>query len=246
MKIRGFYNTQKKTLLNDFNQTIEIMMNVEKYREVITPSIQKQLIAEYEIIIPTIPYFKGYRQRMFNNMLVVTAQILAAYKVLKRYDKMPEEIWEICHNALRLRLQQMPSLKIWLVKKAWNTLFRSIMIKRAKRNAKESLGDFELEYVKDDGDSFDYGINYLQCGHHKFLKEHGAEEIFPFVCLADIALSDAFGWGLIRSQTIADGFTHCDFRFKKGSATRITSKTLEIQRVIDKISAQTGQPLATR
>ena len=53
--------------------------------------------------------------------------------------------------------------------------------------------------------------------------------------MSDIALSDALGWGLMRSQTIADGCDYCDFRFKKGAATQIDSKTPEVRAVIAKI-----------
>ncbi len=86
-------------------------------------------------------------------------------------------------------------------------------MKRAQNNEKETLGNFELEYIKGNRESYDYGINYTKCGHHKFLREHEAEEILPYICLADISLSDVFGWGLIRTQTIGDGCTYCDFRF---------------------------------
>jgi len=40
------------------------------------------------------------------------------------------------------------------------------MMGRAKRNVKETLCNFELEYIKGDGEYYDYGINYTKCGHH--------------------------------------------------------------------------------
>ena len=58
--------------------------------------------------------------------------------------------------------------------------------------------------------------------------EHGGEEFAPYICLSDIALSDALGWGLLRTQTLADGCSHCDFRF-----TQISSKTPEVQAAIE-------------
>jgi len=235
-EIKGYYCKKKKTLLKDFDQTIVLMKNAQKHSEIITDAVQNELILEYEKIIPEIPYFKGYRQGMFNSMLIITSQVLSAYRVFKSYDKRPDEVWEICHTALLLRLQQIPFRKKWLINKLWNTLFRAVFIRRAQRNVKETLGNFELEYIKGNGESFDYGINYTKCGHHKFLKDQGAEEMFPYVCLADISLSDAFGWGLTRTQTIGDRCTYCDFRFKKGSATKITSKTPEVQKMIDKLT----------
>jgi hypothetical protein len=236
-EIKGYYFKHKKILLKEFNQTIELIMNGQKYNDMMTDLLKNELNVEYEKIVPEIPYFKGYRQKMFNNMLIITAQILAAYRVLNRYGKKPEEVWEVCHEALQLRLQKIPKWKRWLMKQLWHTIFGAMLKRRGKRNIKEQLCNFEMEYLNSDGDNYDFGINYTKCAHHEFLIQQGAEEIFPYVCLADISLSDAFGWGLIRTQTIGDGCDYCDFRFKKGAVTKITSKNRKVQRVIYKVTS---------
>jgi hypothetical protein len=84
----------------------------------------------------------------------------------------------------------------------------------------------------------------VACGNYSFAKAHGAEEFAPYVCMSDIALSDALGWGLIRTQTIADGCESCDFRFKKGSETKISSKTPQVQATIVKIRDSQGDTIA--
>ncbi len=236
-EVKDYYSNQKKLLLNDFYQTIKLMKNQQSFANQMTDSLEKELISEYEKIIPEIPYFKGYRQRMFNNMLLITAQILAVYRVLSRYNKKPEEIWELCHQALQLKLQSIPKWKRWLMKQFWHKIFGIMLKRRGRKKVKETLGNFELEYLNGDGKDFDFGINYTACGHYEFLQEQKALEILPYVCLADIALSDAFGWGLIRTQTIGDGCQYCDFRFQKGSATKITSKTAEVQKTIEKLAS---------
>lgn len=78
-------------------------------------------------------------------------------------------------------------------------------------------------------------MNYHRCGNIKFLNKHGGKAFTPYICLSDIALSDAMGWGLVRTQTLADGCSYCDFRFVKGAATMISSKTPEVLKTIDKI-----------
>ena len=115
-------------------------------------------------------------------------------------------------------------------------LVKWILARRARKNQKARFGDFEIEYVIGDGDEFDFGVNYVQCGNYKFVKEHGGEDFAPYVCMSDIALSDAMGWGLIRTQTLADGCLYCDFRFKASALTRISSKTSEVQEAIERIS----------
>lgn len=70
-------------------------------------------------------------------------------------------------------------------------------------------------------------------------KKLEAHEFAPYVCMSDIALSDALGWGLIRSQTLADGCSHCDFRFKRNAVTQVSSKTPEVQQTIERIEQRT-------
>jgi hypothetical protein len=98
------------------------------------------------------------------------------------------------------------------------------------------FGDFETRYIAGDGSDFDIGIDYVKCGNYNFVLAQGGGEFAPFVCMSDIALSNAMGWGLIRTETLADGCARCDFRFKKGGQTRISSKTPEVQATIEKIA----------
>ncbi|MFQ5866689.1 MAG: L-2-amino-thiazoline-4-carboxylic acid hydrolase [bacterium] len=67
----------------------------------------------------------------------------------------------------------------------------------------------------------------MGCSIYKFMQDQGAEEFAPYVCLSDIALSNTFGWELIRTETLAGGSKRCDFRFKKGGKTKISSTVWE-------------------
>lgn len=109
------------------------------------------------------------------------------------------------------------------------------MAARARRQQKDRFGEFEIEYLSSNGEDFDLGVNYLRCGNHRFAMEHGGEKFAPYICMSDIALSDAMGWGLTRTQTLADGCDHCDFRMKRDGVTRISSKTPDVQKTIEKI-----------
>jgi hypothetical protein len=78
-------------------------------------------------------------------------------------------------------------------------MFSKLAGKVAARRAAEGrtmhAGDFEIEYLTSDHQSFDLGVHYRSCDH-------------------------------------------CDFRMTKDGPTRITSKTPEVQRVVELISAQ--------
>ena len=237
-QIIGYYNSRQEKLLKDFDRTLALIKDslVKRYGEEFAKILQSNVRQEYEKLIPEIPYIKGLRGKIFNSFLLITAQELATYKAMKQQGQPATEAWELCHQALRLRVAQMPRWKRWLLKNLmFSRLMKKIVARRAKQQQKVSFGDFEVEYLIGKGDDFDLGVNYLKCGNYNFAMEHGGEEFAPFICMSDIALSDALGWGLMRTQTLADGCDYCDFRFKKVAATQIDSKTPEVQAVIAKI-----------
>jgi hypothetical protein len=237
-QIMGYYSVRKEKLLKDFHRTSALTKAslVARYGKEFTSTLQKEVRQQFEKLIPEIPYIKGLRARALNTFLLITAQELTAYKVMKKHGKPPGEAWELCHEALRLRLAEIPRWKRWLLKRVmFSRLVRKIVARRARQQQKIRFGDFEIEYLIGEGDEFDFGVNYLQCGNYTFVKKHAGEEFAPYVCMSDIVLSEALGWGVIRTQTLADGCPHCDFRFKKGAPTHISSKTPEVQETVERI-----------
>ncbi len=243
----GYHSSRKEKLLKDFDDTsalIKASLN-SRYGKEFTSTLQSEARQEYENLIPEIPYIRGARARMLNGFLLITAQELAAYKAMKKHGKPPGEAWEVCHEALRFRLAEVPQWKRWLMRRfMFSRLVRKIMAKRARQKQKVCFGDFEIEYLIGEGDEFDFGVNYLQCGNLAFVKRHGGEEFAPYVCMSDIALSETMGWGLIRTETLADGCPHCDFRFKKGAITQISSKTTDVQEAIERIRKKEAEQSA--
>jgi hypothetical protein len=65
-------------------------------------------------------------------------------------------------------------------------------------------------------DSFD--LNVTECRYAQFFKELGAPELgFLLVCASDFHMAKGFGPDieLQRTQTIMQGASHCDFRYKR-------------------------------
>jgi len=237
-QIIGYYNSRKGRLLKEFDRTfVLIKQSLEaRYSEKFVSIFQRETRQEFEKLIPEIPFIKGGRARMLNAFLLITAQELAVYKAMNKQGKPPEEAWELCHRALRLRVAEIPHWKRWLLKKLmFSNLVKRIMAKRAKQQETTCFGDFEIRYLFSEEGDFDVGVNYLQCGNYHFALKHGGEAFAPYICMTDIVLSDAMGWGLTRTQTLADGCDYCDFRMKSGAVTKISSKTIKVQETIERI-----------
>lgn len=74
-------------------------------------------------------------------------------------------------------------------------------------------------HVEGDGQTFDWGADYIECGIVKFIHSQGADELTPWLCRVDYATFGALGIGFKRTMTLAEGYEKCDFRFKKGFET---------------------------
>ena len=76
-------------------------------------------------------------------------------------------------------------------------------------------------FVEGDGATFDYGLDITECGICKLYQAQGAGELARYLCLSDYVVSRAFGRGLVRYKTIAEGARVCDFRYKQGRETYV-------------------------
>jgi hypothetical protein len=234
----GHYASRKSKLLKDFDITAHIMRDylVQLYGQEFADTLTREARVEYENLIPQVPYIRGLRARALNTFLLITAQEVAVYKTMKKHGKGPREAWEICHEAIRRRMKRFSSIRRWLLKRLMHSSFLKRRVKRRMEQQEQlRFGGFEVRYILGDGREFDWGVDYVACGNYDFVIAQGVEEFAPYVCMSDIALGDALGWGLIRTQTIADGCDSCDFRFKKGRKTKISSKTPEVQATIERI-----------
>ena len=78
-----------------------------------------------------------------------------------------------------------------------------------------AAGALDYEVLKKDASAFD--VNITGCRYAEFYKKIGAPELgFLLVCSSDFALTEGYGdpVQLARTQTIMQGATHCDFRYK--------------------------------
>ena len=117
-----------------------------------------------------------------------------------------------------------------LVRKTLGDLYRSYSVELAKAKNESDLGKFVASafktYARDDALEYDvieqtpdgYAIDVKRCRYAEFYKELGEPELgFLLVCTADFAVADGFGDDvkLTRTQTIMQGASHCDFRYRR-------------------------------
>jgi len=224
-----YFISRKHKLLKDFDNLMKRARTalVSQYGREFAATVASEVREEYSKLIPGIPYVG--ENRILVRFITGTAQSLAIYKVLRNHGKTVEQAGKLYYLMCKAILNSYPGTVRWLIGKA---SFSKLFLRAARKGALESQkrlhpGGYVFSFVEGDGREFDYGVDYFECGGCKFLSSQGASELAPYVCTADIVYSDSFGWGLIRTKTIAEGFEKCDFRFKKGGKTRVTSHVIQ-------------------
>lgn len=163
----------------------------------------------------------GWRAPQMRVFSLTGAIYIAHYLALKEHGQTADQVWALCEQATRRRFLRMRILSrkvmSWAMFSApWKWLARKL----ALRSRGRPVGGWRMEYVPRET-GFDYGVTYTRCAILQLAKEVGASEFAPFICQADTVGSEIFGWGLRRTETLAQGATRCDFRFRRGAATEV-------------------------
>ena len=164
----------------------------------------------------------GGNENIFTEWLVFGVYYLVVYQVLKAQGMGVEEVGLVIYQAF----QSMADYPSWLLSLV-SRLKYGASYQRELRDAAEKTqlrrypGDWVATYLEGDGEEFDYGLDITECGICKFYHQQGASELTPYLCLSDNVLSDALGRGLVRHNTLAEGDSVCDFRFKRGRETYV-------------------------
>ncbi|MCH5315776.1 MAG: L-2-amino-thiazoline-4-carboxylic acid hydrolase [Eubacterium sp.] len=92
-------------------------------------------------------------------------------------------------------------------------------LQERKRWAEEShKRKYENDWIVDilDGNGqYELGYDYHECGICKLCRDEDCFELAKYLCRLDFVLADMMGMELCRTQTIAEGADHCDFRYKR-------------------------------
>lgn len=68
-------------------------------------------------------------------------------------------------------------------------------------------------------DDFELGYDYHTCGICSLCRDEGCFELAKYLCRMDYVLADMMHMRLVRTQTIAEGATYCDFRYSRIDST---------------------------
>jgi hypothetical protein len=183
--------------------------------------IRREVMDEFEIVLTQLPYVGGATSRM-SDFFMRLVGFMAISRVLHRHGVSIPSIGEIERETYKAQLLTVPEAeRLASGHQFMSPENQALLRKQAAESTTEAHqekfpGDFAYDFVEPGpDDSFEFGINYKACGFCKFAARHGDKEILPNICGLDFDAYATRGIRLVRTQTLAGGASHCNFRFSR-------------------------------
>ena len=187
--------------------------------------IRQEVMDEFEIVLTQMPYVGGAASRM-SDFFMRLMGFMAISRVLRRHGVPLVVIGEIERETYKAQLLTAPETERLASGRHFMSLENQALLReQAARSAtkghqEEFPEDFVYDFVEPGpGDKFEFGINYKACGFCKFAARHGDKDILPNICGLDFDAYATRGIRLERTQTLAGGASHCNFRFSRLPST---------------------------
>ncbi len=225
MTLENWYLKNKPRIMR------EIKFAIPRYKKPITQAygadvaeaVVVETIQRFELLLPDIPYIGGDENVLTEN-LYLSAAMLAMYQALQACGKSVQEVARLIYQGTSSLYSSLPfSLMLY-----WQgrQLFSKRRINQRQQAAAISQErhypeDWVFEIVEGDEKTFQFGVDYTECGILKYLTKQNAHELAPYLCWLDYPMCAAMRVRLNRTETIAQGGEKCNFRFCRGQAVEV-------------------------
>jgi hypothetical protein len=226
--IHPFYDAHRRAMEAAMRHRLDLAETMLRERAHLSDidGIRQEVMDEFEIVLTQMPYVGGAASRM-SDFFMRLMGFMAIGRVLRRHGVSLSVIGEIERETYKAQMLTVPEAERLASGRQFmsfenQTLLREQATKSAtESHQKEFPEDFVYDFVEPGpGDTFEFGINYKACGFCKFAARHGDKEILPNICGLDFDAYATRGIRLERTQTLAGGAKHCDFRFSRLSSEK--------------------------
>lgn len=219
--IHPFYESHRSAMEAALRHRLDLAETMLRERAQLSDmdGIRREVMAEFEIVLTQMPYVGGTASRMTEFFMRLMG-FMAISRVLRRHGVPVPMIGEIERETYKAQLPATPGAERFesgrqFMSSVNQTLLRQQAIKSAtESHQNEYPEDFVYDFVEPgSNDNFEFGINYRACGFCKLAAHHEDKEILPNIGGLDFVAYAARGIQLERTQTLAGGADHCNFRF---------------------------------
>jgi len=187
-------------------------------------AIRQEVMDEFAVVLAQMPYVGGAASRM-SDFFMRLMGFMAISRVLLRHGVPLPVIGDIERETYKAQLLTVPEAERLAAGRQFMSpenqhLLREQAARSTTKSHRDAFpGDFVYDFVEPGpNDHFEFGINYRACGFCTFAARHGDKDILPNICGLDFDAYATRGIRLERTQTLAGGASHCDFRFSQLAA----------------------------
>ena len=214
-----FYETHRGEMEAAMRQRLDLSEPMLRERAQLpdVDAVKQEVMDEFAVVLTQMPYVGGDRSRM-SDFFMRLLGFMAIGRVLRRHGVALPIIGDIERESYKAQLLTVPEAERLAAGRQFMSPENQALVREqaAKSHAKEYAEDFVYDFVEPGpGDTFEFGINYKACGFCKFAARHGDQELLPTICGLDFAAYATRGIHLERTQTLAGGASHCNFRFSR-------------------------------
>jgi hypothetical protein len=222
-EIHPFYEQHRGAMEAAMQHRLDLAEPMLRQRADLTEidQIRREIKDEFGIVLTQMPYVGGTASRM-SDFFMRLIGFMAISRVLRRHGVPLPVIGEIERETYKAQLLGEPEAdRLAAGRQFMSPENQTLMREQAAKSVTESHRtefpeDFVYDFVEPGpNDSFEFGINYKACGFCKFAVRHGDKEILPNICGLDFDAYATRGIHLERTQTLAGGASHCNFRFSR-------------------------------
>lgn len=217
--IHPYYQEQRPAMEASMRQRLQLVDDLLRDRlgkSDVAP-VKQAIMEEFGIVLRQMPYVGGASSRMTNFFMRLLG-FMAIGRVLRRHGLQTDEIGEIELESLKRQLLTIPEAERLETGRQFLSDANRATIREQATQSHEQFypGDFVYDFVEaGPNDTFEFGVNYRACGFCKFAAQHGDTDLLPNICGLDFAAYELLGIHLERTQTLAGGASHCNFRFSR-------------------------------
>lgn len=218
-----FYEQHRDAMEAAMRQRLDLAEAMLRERAHLTEidRIGREVMDEFAIVLTQTPYVGGTASRM-SDFFMRLIGFVAISRVLRRHGVPVPVIGEIERETYKAQLLTVSEAqRLAAGRQFMSPENQTLLREQAAKSVTEShQAEFPEDFVYDfvepgPNDSFEFGINYKACGFCKFAGRHGDKEILPNICGLDFDAYATRGIHLERTQTLAGGASHCNFRFSR-------------------------------
>ncbi|MDN5005212.1 L-2-amino-thiazoline-4-carboxylic acid hydrolase [Bradyrhizobium sp. GCM10027634] len=221
--VHPFYEMYRDAMEAAMRQRLDLAEPMLRERTHLTDidGIKREVMDELAIVLTQMPYVGGAASRMSEVFMRLTG-FMATSRVLRRHGVPLPDIRDIERETHKAQLLTVPEAERLAAGDQFMSAENQAFLREqaAESTTESHQAEYPQDFVYDfvepgPNDSFEFGINYRACGFCKFAGRHGDKEILPNICGLDFDAYATRGIRLERTQTLAGGASHCNFRFSK-------------------------------